>query len=148
MLFEMFYQQFYLLDKRNKPKFFLSEMNIIFAIICCVTKCQFHQRSTYSFYARGAQKCKRETLLGTLHVKAVIITLMKLSPSVTSLMNDPLWTNRAQWPACLTSVCADLGLQKPDELSQIMLKTLKSQFHQCFSRAFFMQKCFLSPKRD
>jgi len=72
-------------------------MNIIFALICCVTKCQFHQRSTYSFYVRGAQKCKRDsevvnlfTLLGTTHVKAVIRTLMKLSPSVTSLMNYPL----------------------------------------------------------
>ncbi len=38
---------------------------------------QFHQRSTYSFYARGAQKCKKDSqvislfmLLGSTRVKA------------------------------------------------------------------------------
>jgi len=51
--------------------------------------CQFHQRSTYSFYSRRSQKRKRYwrldwvlTLWGTTGVKAVCRTLMKSSPGL------------------------------------------------------------------
>jgi len=54
-----------------------------------VTRCQFHQRSMYSLYARRSQKRKKILtndltvffpLLGSTSVKAVRRTLMKLSP--------------------------------------------------------------------
>jgi len=51
------------------------------------TMAQFHQHSTYSFYARRSQKHKKIdnltvflTLLGSVSIKAVRRTLMKLSP--------------------------------------------------------------------
>jgi len=51
------------------------------------SRSQFHQRSTYSCYAQGAQKHKKDkssyqylfTLLRSACIKAVRITLMKLS---------------------------------------------------------------------
>jgi len=51
-------------------------------------RCQFHQRFTYSFYARRSQKCQMTLLIwlpffahsGSTYVKAVCRTLMKLSP--------------------------------------------------------------------
>ncbi len=53
-------------------------------------RCQFHQRSTCSFYARRSQKCQMILLTwlsffahsGSTCVRAVRRTLMKLSPSV------------------------------------------------------------------
>ncbi len=53
-------------------------------------RCQFHQRSTYSFYACRSQKRKKIlmtelysiTLLGSTSVKVVRKTLMKLRASV------------------------------------------------------------------
>jgi len=52
------------------------------------SRCQFHQRSTYSFYAHRSQKRKKDTddltvfftLLGSTSAKAVRSTLMKLTP--------------------------------------------------------------------
>jgi len=53
------------------------------------TWAQFHQRSTYSFYARRSRKRKKIddftvffTLLSSAHVKAALKTLMKLTPGV------------------------------------------------------------------
>jgi len=53
------------------------------------TRAQFHQHSTYSFYARGAQKFKKDSqvislfmLSGSTSVKAVRRTLMKLTAGV------------------------------------------------------------------
>ena len=48
-------------------------------------RAQFHQRSTYSFYACRSQKRKKDTydltvFLGSTSVKAVLRTLMKLTP--------------------------------------------------------------------
>jgi len=52
------------------------------------TWCKFHQHFTYSFYTRRSQKRKKiqlshkylYTLLGSMNIKAVRKTLMKLSP--------------------------------------------------------------------
>ncbi len=48
------------------------------------TRCQFHQHSTYSFYACRSRKHKKLTVsftrLGSVRIKAVRRTLMKLSP--------------------------------------------------------------------
>jgi len=54
------------------------------------TRAQFHQHSTYSFYARRSRKCKSYwwlnciffTLLGSTSIKAVRKTLVKLTPGV------------------------------------------------------------------
>jgi len=60
-------------------------------------RCQFHQRFTYNFYAGRSQKRKKIllsnylfTLLGSMSVKAVSRTLMKLSPGFVSLQNNLL----------------------------------------------------------
>ena len=45
---------------------------------------------------------------------------------MTSFMDDSSVIVRAQWPACLTSVFTDLGLQKPDEQLRIMQKNPQS----------------------
>ncbi len=54
---------------------------------------RFHQRSTYSFYARRSRKCKKNTVKSsvsfyafrTTSVKSVSRTLMKLTPGETRL---------------------------------------------------------------
>ncbi len=55
-------------------------------------RCQFHQRSTSSFYLRRSQKRKKTdnlnvffTHLGSLLIRAASKTLMKLTPAVSSV---------------------------------------------------------------
>jgi hypothetical protein len=61
------------------------------------TSCQFHQRSTRSFCAPRSQKCKKTVnlsvfivLLGSGHVKASRIMLVKLTPDSCVLKSNPL----------------------------------------------------------
>ncbi len=83
---------------------------------------QFHQCSTYIFYARGAQKRKKRqssrqylfTLLGSMCVKAVQRMLMKLSPWYTRQKNYR-WRGVEWMAGWVTSLVAQIGFWMPPE---------------------------------
>jgi hypothetical protein len=106
-------------SRPNKPNKFTSLCFIqpqLSLSCCCVTlsRGQFHQHFTYSFYARRSQKQKKIqlshkyifTLLGSLSIKAVRRTLMKLSPGVNfiNMLNAKLLCAKMLWHSTSFSI--------------------------------------------